>query len=64
MEDSELYKGKCIKKCPIDCESCIKINDENVCQSCPYTYLGKGLTVIDSNCLECPTYCAICIKRT
>ncbi|CAD8145255.1 unnamed protein product [Paramecium pentaurelia] len=64
LENQELYNGKCIKACPIDCESCIKINDENVCQSCPYTYLGKSLSVVDKICLECPTYCSICIKRT
>ncbi|CAD8064550.1 unnamed protein product [Paramecium sonneborni] len=64
LESLELYNGKCIKRCPIDCESCIKINDENVCQSCPYTYLGKSLTVFHNKCLECPTYCSICIKRS
>ncbi|CAK68860.1 unnamed protein product (macronuclear) [Paramecium tetraurelia] len=64
LENYELYNGKCIKSCPQYCESCIKINDENVCQSCPFTYLGKILSVVDDNCLECPTYCQICIKRS
>ncbi|CAD8146159.1 unnamed protein product [Paramecium octaurelia] len=64
FENQELYNGKCIKACPQYCQSCIKSNDENVCQSCPFTYLGKILSVVDNNCLECPTFCQICIKRT
>ncbi|CAK62062.1 unnamed protein product (macronuclear) [Paramecium tetraurelia] len=61
--DFEFYQDKCIKKCPENCELCIKRNGQNNCVKCKM-YEGRRLSLYDGECIDCPRYCQICKPKT
>ncbi|CAD8120689.1 unnamed protein product [Paramecium sonneborni] len=57
--DYEFYQDKCIKKCPDNCELCVKNNGQNQCMKCKM-YEGRPLSLYNGICIDCPRYCQIC----
>ncbi|CAD8145257.1 unnamed protein product [Paramecium pentaurelia] len=57
-EDYEYYNGLCIKAC--DCITCVKIDNQNICEVSPYFQDFLSLTIIEGKYIDCSTYCLFC----
>ncbi|CAD8130763.1 unnamed protein product [Paramecium sonneborni] len=59
-----LIKGKCIKYCDSNCETCIFQDDQYICLTCGKNGYHNLLTIIQYQCAICPSFCELCRVRT
>ncbi|CAD8200405.1 unnamed protein product [Paramecium octaurelia] len=60
----ELMNDLCVKSCSENCLKCQFINGQYICLKCKLGQYGRQLTLMDNQCIECSSNCALCRVRS
>ncbi|CAK91983.1 unnamed protein product (macronuclear) [Paramecium tetraurelia] len=60
----ELINDLCVQSCAENCLKCQFINGQNVCLKCKLGQYGRQLTLMENQCIECSSNCALCRVRS